>query len=146
MKKIIKLTENDLMKLVKKVINEQQRSAANIPPRYETVSSINNRFSEPVLNEGPPIRLVGTGNQFFCSFGNMDRNSTINNNFIKLGIVSDSNIVKNLMSSPGYAQTTTDDGFCTVGNFKGAQFNPNTQMRPLGIVYVMKDTGTSFPV
>jgi hypothetical protein len=47
MKKIIKLTESDLMRIVKRVINEEKDNMIKIPKDYKGVRKVLRKFSTP---------------------------------------------------------------------------------------------------
>ena len=81
MKKIIKLTESDLTKIVKRVLNENEEGLINIPSRYKGIitelgknvkpQDIIDLYNEIVASEGEAELLVKfENNSFLNDYGN----------------------------------------------------------------------------
>ena len=80
MKKIVRLTESDLVKLVKRVISEQATTTNYVDSTYlkDLVALVNNTLT-----------LTVPGQTFFVSRGNIDATGKQNRSVLKLDFISE---------------------------------------------------------
>jgi len=74
MKKVVKITENQLYDIVKKVIKEQEAQVMNTGPSPEQMTGTPDQGTEPIADEGPNF-----GEFINCAKDLMDQGVTVGN-------------------------------------------------------------------